>query len=208
MDKKPILEACVETVEQAILAEKCGADRVELCADLSVGGLTPSKELLIKTINSINLPIMAMARPRSGHFIYNKKEVKEIMATIDLFKSAGIRGVVLGFLSVENEIDFKLTKMIVENAFPLNVTFHKAIDLTFDPVSSAKKLSEIKGIQRILTSGGKATAEEGKNNLIKMQKIVGDALNIIVAGKVTKENLGELHSSIGAKEYHGRRIVF
>lgn len=205
---KPTLEACVETIEQAILAEKCGADRIELCADLSVGGLTPSKELLAKTMEAINLPIMAMARPRSGDFIYNKKEIEEILTTINLFKSAGISGVVLGFLTNENEIDFKITKMVVEYASPLNVTFHKAIDLTSDPVKSAKKLTEIKGIQRILTSGGKATAEEGKKNLIKMQKAVGEVLNIIVAGKVTKENLEKLHRSIGAREYHGRRIVF
>ena len=206
--KNPIFEACVETVEQAILAEKNGADRVELCSDLSIGGITPSLELLEKTIASISIPIMAMARPRGGNFVHSKEEIEEIKKAIDLFKSLNIKGVVFGFLTKANEIDFQLTKKMVEFAYPLEVTFHKAIDMTPDPVESIKLLSKLKDIQRVLTSGGKSTAIEGKEVLIKMQKAVEEKMNIIVAGKVTIENRSELHQLIGAKEYHGRRIVF
>ena len=208
MTSKPILEACVETLEQAILAERFGADRIELCADLSVGGLTPTKDLLFDTKAAISIPIMAMARPRGGSFIYSEKELEEIKEAIDLFKSAGIRGVVFGFLTNDNEIDLKITKQMVEYSQPLEVTFHKAIDLTSHPVESAKNLASIIGIQRILTSGGKETAMDGIGTLTDMQQAVDGRLTILVAGKVTKENLSELHSKIGANEYHGRRIVF
>ena len=207
MENNPILEACVDTVEQAILAEKNGANRIELCANLSVGGLTPSKYLLLKTKAAVNLPIMAMARPRSGNFIYSNKEIEAIKASIDLFKSLNLKGVVFGFLNDQNEIDLPLTREMVTYAKPLDVTFHKAIDLTIDPVLAARKIASIKGIQRILTSGGKKTAEEGKTILKEMQKSVGEKTIILVAGKVTKYNINQLHHAIGAKEYHGRRIV-
>lgn len=208
MDNKPILEACVETLEQAILAEDCGADRIELCADLSVGGLTPTPELLVKAKAAISIPIMAMARPRGGNFIYNKHELREIKSTIDWLKNSGVYGVVFGFLTKENLIDLETTKQMVDYAYPLQVTFHKAIDLTPNPVEAAFELSAIKGIQRILTSGGKETALEGMHHLKEMQKAVKGKLTILVAGKVTKENLDAIHTEIGANEYHGRRIVF
>ncbi len=207
MKNKPILEACVETVEQAVQAERCGADRIELCGDLSVGGITPSNTLLRETMAAVNIPIMAMARPRGGNFVYSYHELEEIKRAIDNFKELSIKGVVFGFLK-NNEVDLELTSEMASYAHPLEVTFHKAIDFTLDPIKEAKRISQIPGIQRILTSGGKTTAEEGKGVLIKMQKVVGKNLTIIAAGKVTVQNLTLLHQTIGAKEYHGRRIVF
>ena len=207
MTNKPILEACVETVEQAIYAEKNGADRIELCGDLSVGGITPTIDLLKKTIAAINIPIMAMARPRGGDFVYSKNELELIQESIDVFKEYNIKGVVFGFLKNNNEVDIDLTADMVKYAYPLEVTFHKAIDLTLDPVLAAKKISQLDGITRILTSGGKATAEEGIDVLKKMNSVVEKKINIIVAGKVTQNNLKILHQKIGANEYHGRRIV-
>lgn len=206
--KNPIYEACVETVEQAILAEKNGADRIELCGDLSVGGVTPSLDLLKKTIDSISIPIMAMARPRGGDFVHTADEIFQIKKAIDLFKSLNIKGVVFGFLTIESEIDLELTKEMVQYASPLEVTFHKAIDQTSDPVKSIQDLSSINGIQRVLTSGGERTAMEGRDKLKQMKKVVEGKMKVLVAGKVTTENREELHKLIQADEYHGRRIVF
>ena len=209
MKAKPIFEACVETLEQAILAEKCGADRIELCSDLSVGGLTPNMALIREIQKSINIPVMAMARPRSGDFVHSNKEQVEIKKAIDCFKQIGIRGVVLGFLTRENKIDLALTQAMVTYAFPLEVTFHKAIDLTPDPIASVKELAqEVNGLKRILTSGGLKTAYSGRHNLKKMIAAAGERFTIIAAGKVTNGNWRDLHQFINAKEYHGRRIVF
>ncbi|MEO1261571.1 MAG: copper homeostasis protein CutC [Bacteroidota bacterium] len=208
MKVKPILEACVETLEQALLAERSGADRIELCADLSVGGLTPNQELLEQIQKHLTIPIMAMARPRGGNFCYSSEEQEKIKEAINLFKKLKIKGVVFGFLTKKNKIDISLTKAMVAHASPLEVTFHKAIDSTPDPVKAVKELSRIKGVNRILTSGGKSTASEGVDTLRRMKEAGGQQLNIIVAGKVTKENLPALHQQIRANEYHGRRIVF
>lgn len=203
-----VLEACVETLEQALLAEQNGADRIELCDDLSVGGITPNVELLEKTTSVLKIPIMAMIRPRGGDFVYTEKELLEMEASIHFCKKLGIAGVVFGCLTPDGEVDEAATRRLAAVASPLLVTFHKAIDETPNPVASAKLLAEMGGIQRILTSGGAATAWDG---LVVLQKMIAETagrLTILTAGKVTKENLPDLHQKLGAAEYHGKRIVF
>ncbi len=203
-----ILEACVETLDQCILAEKSGAHRVELCADLDVGGLTPSRELIEAVLAKLTIPVMAMIRPRGGNFVYSDEELEEMKRQIDFCKTAGVAGVVFGFLTEKNEVDVEKTAEFARLAQPLLVTFHKAIDDTPDPVEATKILARIPGIQRILTSGGAATALEGKEVLRKMIAAAGEGLTILAAGKVTAENLAEVHQAVGAREYHGKRIVF
>ncbi len=202
------LEACVETLEDAILAAQNGANRIELCGDLSVGGITPSAELTVSCLTALHIPIMAMVRPRGGNFVYSPAEFAEMKASIDYFKSVGVAGVVFGILDENNEVDVARTEALTELAKPLLVTFHKAIDDTPDPSESIQKLAQIAGIQRVLTSGGKATALEGSTMLRKMQAIAEGKITVLAAGKVTKENLGEVHHAVGTSEYHGKRIVF
>ncbi len=205
---KLILEACVETLEQAILAEQCGAHRLELCADLSTGGLTPSPELLRSVMQAVKIPVMAMVRPRAGDFVYSPGELEEMCRSIQFDKENGVPGVVFGCLLPNGEMDVEATRLLCEAAKPMKITFHKAIDGTPDPVRTLKALREIEGISRVLTSGGAETALQGKKILRKMLEAAGEKLTVLVAGKVTKENLGEVHGAIGAREYHGRRIVF
>ncbi|MBK8563579.1 MAG: copper homeostasis protein CutC [Saprospiraceae bacterium] len=206
--KNLILEACVETLEDAIRAEQCGADRIELCGDLSVGGITPSPELTEGCLKSLSIPIMAMVRPRGGNFVHTPMELEEMRRAIRYFKSVGVAGVVFGILDEKNEVDLAITKELVELAKPLLVTFHKAIDETPDPVIAIEKLTRISGIQRVLTSGGKETAIEGAAVLRKMNAVVEGKIIILAAGKVTKENLKKVHAVVRAEEYHGKRIVF
>jgi copper homeostasis protein len=205
--KKMILEACVETLEAAILAEQSGADRIELCGDLSVGGITPSKELTETCLNSLRIPIMAMVRPRGGNFVYNEAEIAEMKASIQYFKTVGVAGVVFGILDENQEVDLVKTAELAELAKPLLVTFHKAIDDTPDPVAAIQKLTQVPGIQRVLTSGGELTALEGAAVLRKMRAVAEGKIIVLAAGKVTKENLEEVHSAVGTSEYHGKRIV-
>ncbi len=206
--QKPILEACVETLEQAILAEQCGADRIELCANLETGGLTPSEETINAAKQQLKVPIMVIIRPRTGNFVYDSLETAAMEKAILFCKSIGIAGVVLGCLTKDREVDVEKTERLVALASPMQVTFHKAIDEAKDPIQALSQIMEIPGISRVLTSGGAATAEEGLPVLKKMLELAGDKITVLVAGKVTKENLEFLHESIGAKEYHGRRIVF
>ena len=202
-----ILEACVETIDQAIYAQRNGADRLEVCGDLSVGGITPDETLLKSIKASTQLPIMAMARPRGGNFVYNDHELDEIKNAIDLFKHLEIKGVVFGFLTKGKEVNIEITRALAAFAYPLEVTFHKAIDLTADPVAAARQISKIEGVQRILTSGGKMTAWEGKAIIKRMIGETEGQIKVIAAGKVTFNNLLQIHQAIGASEYHGRKIV-
>jgi len=200
-------EACVETFEEAVLAEKRGANRIELCSDLINDGLTPSFELMNKTISNLKIPVMVMIRPRAGNFIYSEDEIAQMKSEIDLAKKAGASGIVFGLLTPENAIDIKNTKILADYASPLPVTFHKAIDEMENPVDGVTELLKIENIKRILTSGGLPTALEGQATIREMIKIAGDKIIILVAGKVLDSNVEEIRKVTGAKEFHGRRIV-
>ena len=202
-----ILEACVETLEEALKAESMGASRIELCDDLSVGGITPSYALLDSVMKQLKIPIMVMIRPRGGNFVYDSSELKLMKQSIDVCKSLGVMGVVFGILDNQDLIDAENTKMLAEYADPLEITFHKAIDDTPDPVHSAEILAKIKGITRILTSGGKPTALEGADNINKMSKITAGHLKILAAGRITDKNLEEISGILKVDEFHGRKIV-
>ena len=201
-----IKEACVESFEKALEAQNNGADRIELCENLSVGGTTPSYGTVKICLEKLNIPIFPMIRARGGNFIYSKDEIEIMKEDIKVFKELGVKGLVLGCLTSDNKIDLELTKTLVNLAYPMEITFHKAIDEISNPLDYIEDLVNI-GIKRILTSGGKATALEGKDLINEMIKKSNGRLKIVVAGKVTKENLNELSNLISADEFHGKLIV-
>ncbi|MBK9014953.1 MAG: copper homeostasis protein CutC [Saprospiraceae bacterium] len=188
--------------------EKCGANRIELCGDLSVGGMTPSEELTLDCVSALKIPIMVMVRPRGGNFIYSDAEIAEMKRSIKFFKTAGVAGVVFGILDEKNEVDLGKTRELAAFAKPLLVTFHKAIDNTPDPVKAIALLTQITDIQRVLTSGSHDTALEGAMVLHKMKAIAKGKITVLAAGKVTKDNLKKVHEAVGTSEYHGKRVVF
>ena len=201
-----IKEACVESFEKALEAQNNGADRIELCENLSVGGTTPSYGTVKICLEKLNIPIFPMIRARGGNFVYSKDEIEIMKEDIKVFKDLGVKGVVLGCLTSDNKIDLELTKTLVNLAYPMEITFHKAIDEISNPLDYIDDLVDI-GIKRILTSGGKATALEGKDLINDMIKKSNGRLKIVVAGKVTKENLNKLSNLISADEFHGKLIV-
>ena len=201
-----IKEACVESFEKALEAQNNGADRIELCENLSVGGTTPSYGTVKICLEKLNIPIFPMIRARGGNFVYSKDEIEIMKEDIKIFKDLGVKGLVLGCLTSDNKIDLELTKTLVNLAYPMEITFHKAIDEISNPLDYIEDLVNI-GIKRILTSGGKATALEGKDLINEMIKKSNGRLKIVVAGKVTKENLNELSNLISADEFHGKLIV-
>lgn len=201
-----IKEACVESLVDAIEAEKRGADRIELCDNLSQGGTTPSYGTIKVALSTLKIPVFPIIRPRGGDFYYTPAEIEVIKEDIKVCKSLGAKGVVLGLLTKDKKIDFEVLCQLVELAKPMEVTFHKAIDELEDPTLVIDDLINL-GVKRILSSGTKPTALEGKDMLNKMIEKAGDRLTIVVAGKVTKEILPEVSSLIPAKEYHGKVIV-
>ena len=201
-----IKEACVESFEKALEAQNNGANRIELCENLIVGGTTPSYGTVKICLEKLNISIFPMIRARGGNFIYSKDEMEIMKEDIKVFKELGVKGVVLGCLTSDNKIDLELTKELVDLAYPMEVTFHKAIDEISNPLDYIEDLVNI-GIKRILTSGGKATALEGKDLINEMIKKSNKRLKVVVAGKVTKENLNELSNLICANEFHGKLIV-
>jgi copper homeostasis protein len=203
-----IREACVETLDQCIQAEQCGADRLELCAELETGGLTPSISLIQAVLEKVNIPVMVMIRPRAGDFCYTRQEIEQMEAALAEVKSTGVAGVVFGFLKKDFTVDEALTQRFAALSAPLQVTFHKAVDETPDPVAATECLAGIPGITRILSSGGAETALEGAETLRRMVQAAGSELNIIAAGKVTEYNLEQIRTLTGAREYHGKRIVY
>lgn len=202
-----IKEACVETFEQAMLAEKKGADRIELCSELSVGGLTPAAKLMKKTCSVLKIPVMVMIRPRAGNFHYSEEEISQMKQEIDLAKKAGAAGVVFGLLTSKNQIDIENTRILADYATPLPVTFHKAIDELENPADGVPVLKNIRGITRILTSGGKATADEGAEVIRKMKEATGENLTIVAAGKITDKNINQIQKLTQVSEFHGKQIV-
>ena len=201
-----IKEACVESFEKSLEAQNNGANRIELCENLAVGGTTPSYGTVKICLEKLNIPIFPMIRARGGNFVYSKDEIKIMKEDIKIFKELGVKGVVLGCLTSDNKIDLEFTKELVDLAYPMEVTFHKSIDEILNPLDYIDDLVNI-GIKRILTSGGKATALEGKDLINEMIKKSNGRLKIVVAGKVTKENLNGLSNLISADEFHGKLIV-
>lgn len=201
-----IREKCIGSYLEALEAQKLGAERVELCDNLEEGGTTPSYGTIKMVAEKLEIPAFVIIRPRGGDFFYSEDEIEIMKEDIKVCKYLGIKGVVIGALNQDKTINYKAIKEMVELAKPMSVTFHKAIDELENPVVEVKKLAKI-GVNRILTSGTKETALEGKEILNQMIKEAGNDIIIIVAGKVTKDNLEEISKSIPTKEYHGKKIV-
>ena len=201
-----IREKCIGSFLEALEAQELGAERVELCDNLTEGGTTPSYGTIKMVVEKLNIPAFVIIRPRGGDFYYTPEEIEIMKEDIKICKELGVKGVVIGALNRDNTINYDAIKDMIDLAKPMSITFHKAIDELENPVTEVKKLANL-GVNRRLTSGTKETALEGENILREMIKEAGEDIIIIVAGKVTKDNLNEISNLIPAKEYHGKKIV-
>ena len=194
-----IIEVCAESYEYAVKAEKAGADRIELCKDLHLDGLTPDYESAKRTIDTLNIPVFILIRPREGDFIYSNEEFELIKQDILKFKEMGCKGIVSGILNSNNSIDIKRTKELVELSKPLEFTFHRAFDVVYDPLNEIENLIEI-GVDRILTSGQKDKAIEGLELLKEFKNISKNRIKIIPGSGINKSNIVNFESF---QEIHG-----
>ena len=205
-----LLEISVETAEVALAAERGGAQRIELCAELRVGGLTPDEELMRQTRELVQVPIFAMIRPRSGNFVYSPEEIAQMRGDIIAAKRAGMDGVVLGVLTENRQVDVDRTQELVKLAEPLPVTFHRAFDDVADLNTALEDVIET-GATRILTSGGAPTAPQGLGVLAKLVPAAGNRIFIVPGSGINASNILEVAQRTQAREFHsglGTRIAY
>ena len=194
-----IIEVCAESYEYAEKAEKAGADRIELCKDLHLDGLTPNHESAKRTIDRLNLPVFILIRPREGGFTYSNEEFELMKQDIVKFKEMGCKGIVSGILNLDNSIDLNRTKELVELSKPLEFTFHRAFDVVTDPLKELEKLIQL-GVERVLTSGQKQKAVKGIELLKELKKNAKDKIIIMPGSGINKLNIMNFRSF---NEIHG-----
>ena len=159
-----LIEVCANGLQSALNAQKAGADRIELCAELGVGGLTPSYGQLQLVRERLSIPIHVLIRPRSGHFTYSDEEFEVMLANIDHCRKIGIDGIVSGVLTKGHTLDIERTKQLVERSGPMHFCFHRAFDWVKNPIETLQSLEEM-GVSTILSSGHKNKALEGLEQL-------------------------------------------
>lgn len=200
-----LLEICANSVQSAINAEKGGADRIELCADLTVGGVTPSETELREVREKIHIPVFVLVRSRAGDFVYTHEEIAAMKESILLCKALGYEGVVIGALTVKNTIDLAAMKILTDAASGMKVTFHRAFDELTDYEAGLKQLKFL-GVDRVLTSGLTSNALAGAKTLSALVKLAGQELVIMPGGGVRPENIDRLMVT-GAMEFHSSCIM-
>ena len=182
-----VLEICANSYQSAMNAQKAGAHRIELCTELSVGGITPSFGLLKKVMAALTIPVHVLIRPRSGNFTYSDSEFKIMKEDIQQCKDLGCAGIVSGVLHANNTIDIKRTKELIELSKPMSFTFHRAFDAVPKPKESLLKLINL-GVDRLLTSGQKDKAEDGIELLIELKQMAKNKLIIMPGSGINQIN--------------------
>jgi copper homeostasis protein len=196
-----IFEVCVDSVAGVRAAKAAGADRVELCADLLEGGITPSLGTIRQARAVADIALNVMIRPRGGDFLFDDDEFAAMEADIDAAKAEGVDGVVIGMLLADGRIDAKRTSDLIGRARPLPVTFHRAFDMTPDAFEALETLIEL-GADRVLTSGQEASVLEGLPLIAELMKRAGTRIVIMPGGGITARNAERIATALKPREMH------
>lgn len=195
------LEICVFNTATAIAAAEAGADRIELCENYANGGTTPSYGYLKTTREQVHIPIFPMIRPRGGDYFHSATEIDIIRKDIQLCKDLGFEGVVFGLLNIDGTIDADNTARLVELAYPLDVTFHRAFDRCKDPYTALEVIIRC-GCTRILTSGQQPKAPDGKKMIKELVDLADGRIIIMPGSGINSSNIEEMKNFTGAPEFH------
>jgi copper homeostasis protein len=179
-----LVEVCVDSVACAIAADRGGADRVELCANLLEGGTTPSAGTIATVRGKVSLPVVVLIRPRAGDFLYTGAELEVMRRDIAIAKDHGAAGIATGVLTSSGRIDADVMRALISEARPMSVTFHRAFDLTNDPMEALDQLIEL-GVDRVLTSGAAPSAERGMDTIARLVEHARGRIIILAGGGVT-----------------------
>lgn len=197
----PILEVCANSAASALAAQEGGAARVELCAGMPEGGTTPSHGEIVLTRQRLRISLNVIIRPRGGDFLYDDLEFEIMQADIRQCRALGVDGVVFGILKADGGVDVERCRQLVELARPLSVTFHRAFDMACDPFLALEEVIAC-GADRLLSSGQRATAEEGIPLLAELVKRAGDRIIVMPGAGVSEKNVAKIARETGAKEFH------
>ena len=196
-----ICEICVDSVAGVRAAKDAGAQRVELCADLLEGGVTPSLGAIRQARRVRGIDLNVMIRPRGGDFLFDDDEFAAMRADIEAAKVEGANGVVIGVLTAAGEVDMARTHALVALARPLSVTFHRAFDVAAEPFRALETLIEL-GVDRVLTSGQEPSVLEGLPLIVELMKRAGDRIVIMPGGGITARNVERIVAAARPPEIH------
>lgn len=194
------IEVCIDNIESLHTAIAAGASRIELCSALALGGLTPSLGLIKQAVATSSIPIYVMIRPREGDFVFNDEEIHFMEQEIQAYKALGVDGVVIGALTPDANINEVALERWTNAAKGIGITFHRAFDLVCDPITSLQLLIRYK-VDRVLTSGLKKTAVEGKENLKTLVNKADGRISIMAGAGVNASNAQQL-IDLGVNELH------
>jgi copper homeostasis protein len=200
---KVFVEACVGSIEEALAAEEGGADRLELCDNLDVGGTTPNRALILEVKQRVSIPVAIMVRPRGGPFVFTLAEVDSMRRDMDMVRELGADAVVIGLLNTHGAIDAPHTRELVARADGTPVTVHRAFDGVSDQMAALDVLAEA-GVSRVLTGGGPGSALDGVDTLRALVGRAGGRISIMAGGTVRAENVARIVRRSGVHEVHAR----
>lgn len=206
MPNRPVLEICVESLSWAAASDRGGASRIELCSDLSSGGVTPSAQLMRDVRRGVRIPIHVLIRPSSDGDVASGSDFETMKREIAQAKELGMDGIVLGILENTGQVDRRRTEILVKLADPLPVTFHRAFDSCRDLPAALEAVIE-SGAQRLLTSGGKQRVTDGLATLSKLVSSAGNRIAIMPGGGVRAANVQRILRETGAREIHTSLVV-
>jgi copper homeostasis protein len=200
------LEICAFNLPSALVAQQAGADRIELCASPEEGGTTPSPGVIRTAREKLRIALYPIIRPRGGDFLYSDEEFSVMMRDVEYCKQVGCNGVVLGVLCPDGSVDKGRCARLVEAAYPLGVTFHRAFDWASNPFEAMEAIIGI-GCERILTSGQRPTALEGVPLIDELVREADDRIVIMPGSGVRAANIVDLAQKTGASEFHSSARV-
>ena len=200
------IEACCQDLGSLRRAVQAGANRIEFCSDLAIGGVTPPY-LLARSALALagNVPVNVLIRPRGGNFVYTQEEVDRMLESVSVFKTIGVNGVVIGALKADGSVDTDTVSRLVREAGSLDITFHRAFDECKD-LNKALEDIIVLGIKRVLTSGGCPTAYEGRFVLRDLVRQAAGRITVMPGCGVRASNIDEIASVTGAVEFHGSQL--
>jgi copper homeostasis protein len=201
MSRPYTLEVVVDSCEAAIVAEKAGAHRLELCSGLELGGLSPGIGLVQRVLRAVTIPVHVLIRPRAGDFIYSDDEFDTIVLEARHALDSGASGLVVGFLTEDAKIDLERTQRFCSQVGCSPVTFHRAFDHADNTLLAMETLRQ-SGARRLLTSGGAPAAEEGLHIISQLVKIAHDGFSVMPGGGITPKNVVKIARESGASEFH------